>query len=192
MSMTDLTSKVLRTMPLPDVGEGDKQARGNVLVIGGSATVPGAVLLAGVAALRAGAGRLRIATCERNATPLALAVPEALVLGLPETEDGGIHPTALDKLHPFVKGADAILIGPGMTDQNAIDGLACGLFAKIAPGPRFVLDARAIGSLRQLGPLLEHHARSMVVTPHAGEMAGLLDHDRSEIEVDPERHARKA
>src|SRR5215213_132713 len=186
-SIAEITPEFLRQIPLPSPEEGDKKTRGNVLVIAGGAKVPGAALLAGVAALRAGAGRLRIATCARNATALAVAVPEALVLGLPETEDGGIHPTALDKLHPFVKGADAILIGPGMTDQNAIDGLACGLFAKIAPGPRFVLDARAIGSLRQLGPLLEHHARSMVVTPHAGEMAGLLDHDRSEIEVDPER-----
>jgi ADP-dependent NAD(P)H-hydrate dehydratase len=65
--MLELTSDVLRQMPLPDPREGDKKARGDVLVIGGSVQVPGAPLLAGTAALRAGAGRLRVATCRVHA-----------------------------------------------------------------------------------------------------------------------------
>ena len=56
-----------------------------MLVVGGSVEVPGAALLAAIAALRAGAGKLQIATCRSIATQLGLAVPEALVLGLPET-----------------------------------------------------------------------------------------------------------
>ena len=58
--MTELTPDALRKMPLPVRTEGDKQARGNVLIIGGSVVTPGAALLAGLGALRAGAGRLRI------------------------------------------------------------------------------------------------------------------------------------
>jgi ADP-dependent NAD(P)H-hydrate dehydratase len=57
--MLELTSDVLRQMPLPGPREGDKKARGDVLVIGGSVQVPGAALLAGTADMRAGAGRLR-------------------------------------------------------------------------------------------------------------------------------------
>ena len=52
-----------------------------MLVVGGSALVPGAILLAGVAALRAGAGKLQLATVARVAPALGVAVPEALVVG---------------------------------------------------------------------------------------------------------------
>ena len=60
-SLTRITSDFLRQMKLPHPGEGDKKARGNVLVIAGGAEVPGSALLAGIGALRAGAGRLQIA-----------------------------------------------------------------------------------------------------------------------------------
>ncbi|MBV8914767.1 MAG: NAD(P)H-hydrate dehydratase, partial [Acetobacteraceae bacterium] len=92
--MIEVTSALLRANPLPTPGEGDKDARGGVLVVGGSLAVPGAILLAGVSALRAGAGRLRLATCRSIAPHLGLVLPEALVLGLPETEAGGIAPDA--------------------------------------------------------------------------------------------------
>ena len=84
-----ITSEFLSRIPLPQPAEdGDKDQRGRVLVIAGSASVPGAALLAATAALRAGAGKLQIATCQSIATHLGLAVPEALVLGLPETAIG--------------------------------------------------------------------------------------------------------
>src|SRR5436305_9753198 len=98
--MMELTPDVLRQMPLPDPHEGDKKARGNVLVIAGSVEVPGAALLAGTAALRAGAGRLRIATCARHATALAMAVPEAFVLGLAESDEGGVDRSSIGELLP--------------------------------------------------------------------------------------------
>ena len=95
MSNGAITSEFLSRIPLPQPSEdGDKDQRGRVLVIAGSASVPGAALLAATAALRAGAGKLQIATCQSIATHLGLAVPEALVLGLPETPAGEIDPKA--------------------------------------------------------------------------------------------------
>jgi ADP-dependent NAD(P)H-hydrate dehydratase len=86
MTETAITANLLRRLPLPQPAEdGDKDQRGRVLVIGGSLAVPGAALLAATAALRAGAGKLQIATCQSLALPLGLAVPEALVIRLPET-----------------------------------------------------------------------------------------------------------
>jgi ADP-dependent NAD(P)H-hydrate dehydratase len=102
MSLSEVTPERLRQMPLPDPEEGDKKARGNVLVIAGGMQVPGGALLAGTAALRAGAGRLQIATCGQNALAIATAIPEALVLGLPETSEGGIDPGAMDRLAPLL------------------------------------------------------------------------------------------
>src|SRR5207237_1827066 len=131
--------------------KGDKQARGNVLIIGGSVATPGAALLAGLGALRAGAGRLRIVTCSHNASALGIELPEALVLGVSETAEGGIDPGCIDEVAPLLDSADAVLIGPGMTDQDAIDALARALFQKAPASAGWVFDARAISSIRKLG-----------------------------------------
>ena len=82
-----VTPTLLRAWPLPGGGSG-KDDRGSVLVIGGARMTPGAALLAGVAALRSGAGRLTLAVAESVAVHLAVALPEAGVLGLPETASG--------------------------------------------------------------------------------------------------------
>ena len=71
---------LLRTMPLPAPGE-DKDQRGRVLIAGGNRAVPGAVLLSAEAAMRAGAGKLKIAMGRSTAPGLALCIPEALVMG---------------------------------------------------------------------------------------------------------------
>ncbi|GGM08358.1 NAD(P)H-hydrate dehydratase [Dactylosporangium sucinum] len=67
---TIITPGLLRRWPLPG-GEGDKERRGTVLVIGGSRDTPGGVLLAGIAALRAGAGRLQLAFAASSPSPPA-------------------------------------------------------------------------------------------------------------------------
>src|SRR6187397_2010574 len=76
----DLDADLLRSWSLPVESDGDKYSRGTVLVIGGSAMTPGAVLLAGRAALWMGAGRLQIATVRDIAIPVGVALPEAMVL----------------------------------------------------------------------------------------------------------------
>src|SRR3569833_358910 len=90
-----ITPHLLRSWPLPDP-QGDKEARGTVLVVGGSRFNPGAVLLAGVAALRAGAGRLQLAVAGETAVALSIAVPEAKVVGLPA--EGGEVPAEVLQL----------------------------------------------------------------------------------------------
>jgi ADP-dependent NAD(P)H-hydrate dehydratase len=84
---TLLSRDQLRNFPVPrpQPGEG-KEGRGRVLIIGGSVAVPGAALLAATGVLRVGAGKVAVATCARNATPMGIALPEAFMLGLPEIE----------------------------------------------------------------------------------------------------------
>ena len=75
---TLITPELLREMPLPWPDEGgDKEERGRVLVVGGGRETPGAVVLAGTAALRAGAGKLQVATGASNAAIVASSLPEA-------------------------------------------------------------------------------------------------------------------
>ncbi len=189
-----VTPEFLRQMPLPDPEDGDKTARGNVLVVAGSLQVPGAAFLAGTAALRAGAGRLQIATCTTNAQALAIAVPEALVMGLSQSPEGGIRPSEIERLKPLLKQADAVLIGPGLEDEHAIKTLTSEVLHKITPELPIVIDARAIKSLRGIISSQGYRPHRMVLTPHAGEMAGLMAIRRSEVEANPvtvvERAAR--
>src|SRR5215203_2967331 len=107
-----ITPNLLRAWPLPLPEQGDKHVRGTVLVIGGSAETPGATLLAGTAALRAGAGRLQIATSEAVAGMLAVTVPEALVVGVPETDGALDVEAALAALEGRLAAADCVLLGP--------------------------------------------------------------------------------
>ncbi|MEA5123206.1 NAD(P)H-hydrate dehydratase [Xanthomonas floridensis] len=177
-----LTAAALRSMPLPAPG-GDKEQRGRVLIVGGSMRVPGAVLLAGEAALRSGAGKLQIATAASVAPGMALAVPEALVLGLAQNRQGEIvrgH-RALDTA---MAACDAAVIGPGMASsatttamvRRAAEQAVCTL----------VLDAGALSrGLR--API----GRPFVLTPHAGEMATLAGDDKAAVEAAPGAYALK-
>jgi hydroxyethylthiazole kinase-like uncharacterized protein yjeF len=141
--------------------------------------------------LRAGAGKLQMATAASVAPHLGLAVPEALVVGLPEGPQGAILPDALALLLPRARRCDAVLIGPGMMDEDAVAVLAAGLLAGV-DGPAFVLDAAGLMRLPALGEPLRRQRGRVVVTPHAGEMAGLLGVDRAEIVADPLAAARRA
>jgi hydroxyethylthiazole kinase-like uncharacterized protein yjeF len=169
-------------LPRPDA-DGDKEGRGRVIVVAGSREVPGGALLAGIGALRAGAGKLQIATCESVAIPLGLAVPEALVAGLPETAEGGIAPEAADILVPRVGRCHAVLIGPGMADPEAASALTAALLG--VDGPTFVLDAAALEGLAAHPELVRRHRGRVVITPHSGEMASLLGIPREQVVADP-------
>src|SRR5437764_7671545 len=108
-----VTPRLLRRWPLPRPdAAGDKEERGRVLVVGGSPEMPGAVILAATAALRSGAGKLRIATCRSVAPWVAASIPEARVFALPETGTGAIDPSAADELVDRIDAVDAALIGP--------------------------------------------------------------------------------
>src|SRR5688500_13678560 len=116
MSRSPASRDLLREWPLPQPDDDDsKEERGRVLVIGGSTQVPGAVLLAGEAALRVGAGKLQLATAASVAPGLALAVPEALVVPLDEDDDGDLRGDAGKVLSERAERAQAVVIGVGMS-----------------------------------------------------------------------------
>jgi len=147
-----LTDDVLRNWPLPTPsGHGDKEERGRVLMIAGSREMPGAVILAANAALRAGAGKLTIATGESVASLVALATPEARVIPLPETSAGGIAASAAERLGALGRNLDAVLIGPGMLDEAAVCEFVLALVTVLG-SIRVVLDAAAMGVVRRKRP----------------------------------------
>jgi hydroxyethylthiazole kinase-like uncharacterized protein yjeF len=186
-SPVDVTDDLLEDWPLPQPDASGKEARGRVLVIAGSAELPGAARLAGDAALRAGAGKLALATVASAAAQLAMAIPEARVVALPETAKGGIAPPAIELAQEPASRADAIVIGPGMQDEDATCGLVRALLRSGVEAP-IVLDACAINAVRDRGK----SGAPVLITPHAGEMAHLLGRSKDDVERDPAKWAREA
>ncbi|HEX8493677.1 MAG TPA: NAD(P)H-hydrate dehydratase [Pyrinomonadaceae bacterium] len=187
-----LSHRILRAWPLPQPDEaGDKEARGRVLVVGGAPEMPGALILAATAALRAGAGKLQIATCGSIAQAVGVAVPEARVFAMPETKAGGIAASAAHAIAERANDAQAILVGPGMVDEKAIVRLLKDLLPRIC-GPTVLLDAGALACLTQDRRCLHGLNNRVVLTPHAGEMAMLTGVDKDEIAKEPIGIARAA
>jgi ADP-dependent NAD(P)H-hydrate dehydratase len=176
-----LTPALLRRLALPrPAAAGDKEHRGRVLIVGGAPSMPGAVILAATAALRAGAGKLQIAAPASIATAVGVAVPEALVVALPETREGAIAPSAAATLVARANDVQALLVGPGLVGGEAVARLLARVLPRV-DGPAVVLDAEAFWFLSAHHDGLRALRPEAILTPHAGEMATLLGVPKDEV-----------
>src|SRR5689334_12539024 len=101
-----VTPELLRGWPLPDPA-GSKKSRGRVVVVGGAAGTPGGVALAGLSALRVGAGHVQLAVASSVAPAMAAAFPEAGVIGLPHSLGGSVRgAAAAERLDDVVSSSD--------------------------------------------------------------------------------------
>ena len=178
-----LDSTWLREHPLPPPdGETDKNGRGRVLAIGGCRTVPGGIRLTAEAALRAGAGKVRIATIAGAALAIGVAMPEVGLLALAEDAGGEIADAgpAIAELERF----DAVIAGPAMADGKAAGRIVDALLATGDSAAPLVLDAGALMACGMRGAALRASRRPLVLTPHVGEMAAMLECDAGVVEAD--------
>jgi NAD(P)H-hydrate epimerase len=140
---------------------------GHVLVIGGGDGMPGAVRLCGEAALRAGAGRVSIATAPSHAAILAATRPELMSHAIAGTAD----------FEPLLEKADVIAFGPGLGRSD----WAKALFEVVAADSRpAVWDADALNLLAESAD----KAKLRVITPHPGEAGTLLGLSTADIQSD--------
>jgi ADP-dependent NAD(P)H-hydrate dehydratase len=177
-----VTTEILRSWRLPEPA-GDKNTRGSILVIGGSAETPGAVLLAAEAAMRAGAGKLQVATAASVAPVVAAALPEALVRALPETDGGAIRADAVLAVRDLAAAAGAVLVGPGMVDKEQTQEFCAALLPRLV-GP-VALDALALASVTADDTCLHHMEGRAVLTPNPLELAITLGVDQERVDEDP-------
>jgi hydroxyethylthiazole kinase-like uncharacterized protein yjeF len=186
-ALQKLNDETLRAwpLPLPDPA-GDKDERGRALVVAGSVQMPGAAVLAGTAALRAGAGKVAIAVGASVALAVAIAVPEARVIALPEKEDGAFAAAGVEQLAQLASNIDALLIGPGMQHEAATCDFVRALLPRFTHCP-VVLDALAMGIVSSL----QRFDQAVLLTPHVGEMAHLSGHSKDEVCADPLDTARR-
>jgi hydroxyethylthiazole kinase-like uncharacterized protein yjeF len=158
-----------------------------VLVAGGSREIAGAVQLAAVAALRAGAGKLVVATAQSAAPHVAQAVPEARVIGVEESETGALQGRAAGAVMKTVESVAAALVGPGLMDATGSAGFVLRVLDHCREAP-VILDAGAMDVVLQVG----RFAQPVLMTPHAGEMAHLLGIAKDEVARDPHEVALRA
>ena len=161
-----VTPELLHRWTLPQPGD-SKYGRGDVVVMGGSSGSPGAVMLAGAAALRVGAGRLTLAVDESVAAGVAIAMPESAVANIIDVDAAA--------------SADAVLFGPGLDDPGVTVELLRRLLALPAE-PSLVLDAFALGVLRDVD--LSAWTGRLVLTPNRVEAALLLDVEEDAIDLE--------
>jgi len=172
---TVLTPTALREWPLPEPGHG-KYARGAVVVVGGAAGSPGAVVLSGLAALRVGAGKLSVAVAASVAPAVAVAVPEAGVTPLAQDDDGALTGAGLGPLERKLARASAVLLGPGLDEPDSTLALLTGVLERVADDVPLVLDAFGVGVLPRLDDAAALRGR-LVLTPNGDELARLLEVD---------------
>lgn len=139
---TRVTPDLLREWSLPDPGE-SKNSRGTAMIVGGSRLSAGAVVLAGEAALRVGAGKIGVTTDAVVADVVRISVPEAGVYDAPPEPDA-----TDDAWNDACDAADAVLVGPGLDDPEHarawLERLASRSISTL------VVDAFAVGVLRDL------------------------------------------
>ena len=172
-SPREVTPGLLRSWPLPDAAS-SKYGRGQVVVVGGAASTPGAVQLAGLSALRVGAGHLTLAVASSAAVPLAVVTPEAGVVGLPQDARGSVLGGDLDAIADDLGSADVVTIGVGLDEPEETALLVRTAIPLLGEETWLVLDAFALGVLPGLLDALEPVRGRLVLTPNGQEAARLL------------------
>jgi hydroxyethylthiazole kinase-like uncharacterized protein yjeF len=182
VKVVELDAAMLKRHPLPRIGSGDKDERGSIVIIAGSREVAGAALLTAMGAMRAGAGRLQIATVTSAAPSLSISMPEAMVTGMAEGRDGGFAPSTVKPLAERAARADVVVAGPGMRGNGSTAKLAAALAGTCH---KLVLDAALLHVLPERRAEVARKEVPAILLPHSGEMASLLGCQEEEVEGDP-------
>lgn len=169
--------------------ESNKGNYGHVLALGGSLGKAGAAAMAGMAALRAGAGLSTVATPKSVLGTVAGFHPELMTEPLPETDAGTISTTARDRIEELAEGKSVLAIGPGISRDPQTAGLVRALVANLRLP--MVVDADGLNAFEGRTDELNGEGRTLVITPHPGEMARLAGCTIADVQNDRLRVARK-
>jgi ADP-dependent NAD(P)H-hydrate dehydratase / NAD(P)H-hydrate epimerase len=156
----------------PRPAESNKGSYGHVLVIGGSLGKAGAAAMAGISALRVGAGLSTVATPKSVLPTVAGFYPELMTVPLPETEAGTIATAAGQRIQEILKGITVLAIGPGISRDPQTAALVRSLVAN--HNVPMVIDADGLNAFQGQTNKLNGRDRTIVITPHPGEMARLV------------------
>jgi NAD(P)H-hydrate epimerase len=177
----------------------NKGMYGHVLVVGGSYGKSGAPAMASLAALRAGAGLVTAAVPGEIVSDVGRVAPELMVVALKEfgaleKADAGFGTASVanmekERLERILKGIKVVAVGPGLGQEGTTPEFVRGLVADCKLP--MVVDADALNAFAGRADLLDGTGRTMVLTPHPGEMARLAGMTVKEVEADRVGLARR-
>jgi hydroxyethylthiazole kinase-like uncharacterized protein yjeF len=165
---------------------------GHVLVIAGSLGKAGAACLAGMAALRTGAGLVTVACPKSIQTTVAGFLPELMTEGLKETEEGTISMEASDQLESLLLGKDVVVLGPGLSRNAETTTMVRRLAARCRQP--LVLDADGLNAFEGHYDELKRRGEVTpfrILTPSPGEAARLIGVSTNDLQSDRLEVARR-
>jgi len=162
----------------------NKGSFGHVLVLGGSTGKAGAAAMAGMAALRAGAGLSTVATAKSVLATVAGFHPELMTEPLDETDAGSISIRALQQgqMDSLAGRKTVLAVGPGISRHPQTAEFVRGVVRKYKLP--MVLDADGLNAFENRSAELKDTADILVITPHPGEMARLTGSTVAAIQRD--------
>jgi ADP-dependent NAD(P)H-hydrate dehydratase / NAD(P)H-hydrate epimerase len=184
-----ITALDFASLVQPRPAESNKGSYGHVLVVGGALGKAGSVAMAGMSALRAGAGLSTVATPKSALTTVAGFHPELMTEPLTETEAGTISATAGEQIQSLIQGKSVLAIGPGISRHPETAELV--RLAVASCQIPIVLDADGLNAFEGRTDELNGKGRVLVITPHPGEMARLAAITTTEVQKDRLGIARK-
>ena len=159
----------------------NKYTRGSVLVVAGSASYPGAAMMAAKAAARGGAGYVAVAAPDACASLIRMALPSVPVIAMPSDSTGAFGVAAKAKILEIAPKYDCVLCGPGMTTAASCMQIVTALLELNVP---LVLDADGLNCLSRLTisgidevPEMYRREAPLILTPHYGELSRLVGGD---------------
>ncbi len=172
----------------PRAPAANKGSFGHVLVVAGSRGKTGAAAMAGIAALRIGAGLVTVASVESAIQAIGGHAPELMAEALAETVGGGIGEEALEQILDLAGRKNLIAIGPGLGTDPETVAVIGQLFADCEQ--TMVVDADALNAIANTDWRVAT-GRVRVLTPHPGEMARLTGKSVAEVQSDRIASARE-
>jgi NAD(P)H-hydrate epimerase len=155
----------------PRARDAHKGDFGRVCIIAGSIGMSGAAALAGRAALRAGAGLVRVAT-PKSVLPIVASIePSFTTVPLPEDSAGRIAASAVNTILNLIPDNDCFAFGPGVGVSQGMCSVLQRLLAQ--KGLRLIIDADGLNNLSKINDWPEQTKADLILTPHPGEMKRL-------------------
>ncbi|MGD0987825.1 MAG: NAD(P)H-hydrate dehydratase [Candidatus Sulfotelmatobacter sp.] len=173
----------------PRPAESNKGSYGHVLLVGGSLGKAGAAAMAGISALRTGAGLSTVATPKSVLPTVAGFHPELMTEPLQETDAGTISAASVARIEELAKGKSVLAIGPGISRNPETSEFVRTVVAKT--NVPIVLDADGLNAFENFVHELSGKDRALVITPHPGEMARLTGLSIPDVQKDRLGVARK-
>jgi len=184
-----LTQEKIRVAFRPRSPDAHKGTTGHVLVVSGSVGKTGAAAMTAMSAMRSGAGLVTLAIPESLNTVLETQVLEAMTYPLPETENGIIGESSFNKIIDLLSGKKCLAIGPGLGEAAETKKLVHRII-KESP-VTIVLDADGLNNIAGSTEILKKAKAPLILTPHPGEIARLIDSTTGSVQKDRITCARK-